>query len=40
MIYKLTKVYTNDMAINMLNNSFPLYTKMQNHYLKYPSVLC
>ena len=27
------------LAISMLNNIFPLHTKMQNYHLKYPNVL-
>ena len=27
------------LAMSMLNNIFPLHTKMQNYHLKYPNVL-
>ena len=27
-------------AIGMLDNTFPLHTKMQNYHLKYPNALC
>jgi hypothetical protein len=27
------------LAITMLNNIFPLHTKMQDYHLKYPNVL-
>ena len=40
MVYKLTKVYTNDtLAIGLLKNIFSLYTKTQDYHLKYPNAL-
>ena len=40
MVYKLTKMYINDIWYNMLNYTFLLYNKIQIYQLKHPNLLC